>query len=86
MEFLNIIRNSSTITFLSFHHLSVENMIFSLKKYLYIKWFRVLIKNYKIIFKLVYKLVTNILVNILDYKLVSRRLIDTNLEYKVISS
>jgi len=39
------------------------------------------------IYKLVSKLATLVLAtNILDYKLVSKRLIETNLEYKVVSS
>jgi len=39
---------------------------------MYLKWFLLLIKNYKIIFELI--------TNILDFKLVSKRLIETNLE------
>jgi len=46
-------------------------------------WFLLLRKYYKIIFKLVSKLVTKVLaINILDLKLVSKRLLETNLEYK----
>jgi len=45
-------------------------------------------KNYKIIYKLVSKLATKILITnvFLDYKLVFKRLIETNLEYKIVSS
>jgi len=46
-------------------------------------WFLLLIKYYKIVSKLVSKLATKVLaINILDYKLVFKILIETNLEYK----
>jgi len=42
-----------------------------------------LIKNYKIIYKLIFKLVNKVLgTNILYFKLVSKRVIETTLEYK----
>ena len=44
-------------------------------------------KNYKMSFKLISKLATKILtINVLDSKLVSKRLIDINLEYKVVGN
>ena len=49
--------------------------------------FLLLIKIYKIIFKLIFKLTIKVLfTDILDSKLISKRLIQTNLEYKVISN
>ena len=42
-------------------------------------------KNYKMVYKLVSELTTKVLAtNILDSKLVSKRLIKTNLEYKIL--
>jgi len=44
-------------------------------------------KKFKIISKLVYKLAIQVLVtNVLDSKLVYKRLIETNLKYKIINN
>jgi len=57
------------------------------KKLLVSKVVLLLIQNYNMVFKLVSKLVTKVLAtNILDSKLVSKRLIEINLEYKVVSN
>ena len=55
-------------------------------KKLYLSKVVIIKKNYTIVSKLVAKLATKVLTtNILDSKLVSKRLVETNLEYKVVS-